>query len=97
MDIKWLLLAGGIVLGSGGTLYLNKMMKPEIKLECKPAPCNCPEQKPCQGIDFDKIKSKYITIENQQYLTIKGDTLLVKNIREALREELNDFKVRKCK
>jgi len=88
----------GIGIGSGGTLLITKAVKPEVKVECPACPdCNCPEQKPCNGIDFDKIKSKHITIQNEQHLTITGDSLLVKKVQEALRKELQDFKMKKCK
>ena len=67
--------------------------KKPVQLVCNPAPCNCPEQKPCQGIDFDKIKSKYITIQNEQHLTIKGDSLVEQKIREVIVAELSKLKL----
>ena len=87
-----------IAVGSAGTLYITKAVKPEIVVRCPDAPaCNCPEQKPCNGIDFDKIKSRHLTIQNEQFLTIDGDSLVMDNIREALRLELQDFKAKRCR
>lgn len=83
----------------GGAIVDAKLLGkkcPDLKCP-QPAACICPEQKPCQGIDFDKIKSKSITIDNKQYLTIKGDSMLVDKIREVVKSELEDFKVRRCR
>jgi hypothetical protein len=88
-----------IVAFGGGSWFGSKVLDkkcPDLKCP-QPAACICPEQKPCQGIDFDKIKSRNITIENQQYLTIEGDSLVYEKIRKAVKDELNDFKVRKCR
>jgi hypothetical protein len=85
----------GAAAGSGATLYISKAVKPNVivKTEKVVAP-QCP---PCQGIDFDKIKSKYITIENQQYLTIQGDSTLKEAIRQIIKDELSAAKVVKCR
>lgn len=87
----------GIGVGSAGTLVIAKKVKPEIKLECNPPDCICPEQKPCNGIDFDKIKSRAITIQNTQYLTVNGDTVLVDIYIKALQRELAKLRLARCK
>jgi hypothetical protein len=88
----------GLGIGSAGTLWIAKAVKPTVKVSCPKAPdCDCPELKPWNGIDFDKIKSKYITIQNEQHLTIKGDSLLVKEISEAVKAELMKLKLARCK
>lgn len=82
---------------AGGTTILGvtKAVKPVIKLECPRTVC--PEQKPCNGIDFDKIKSKAVTIQNTQYLTVNGDTVLVEAYINALRKELSTLRLARCK
>jgi hypothetical protein len=101
MFSKYTLVIGlvlGVVIGGGGTLGIAKLIKPVVKVQCPPAPdCNCPEQKPCQGIDFDKIKSKYITIQNEQHLTVSGDSLFAKKIVDDLKAEMKALKLSKCK
>lgn len=79
----------------GGMAVNQKLQKPAAP--CKCPSLTCPDPKPCQGIDFDKIKAKGLTIQNTQYLTVKGDSVTADMVRKALREELEDFKVRKCK
>ena len=88
----------GIVTGSTGTLAIAKLIKPNIKVECPSCPdMICPEQKPCNGIDFDKIKSKNITIQNDQHLTVTGDSLLVDRIVNEIKMEMRALKLSKCK
>jgi hypothetical protein len=79
---------------SGGMITSKKLEKPVVIPEHKCPACNC---EPCNGIDFDKIKGKYITLNNTQKVEMNGDSLIVKRIQEALRQELEDFKVKKCK
>jgi hypothetical protein len=93
----------GIGIGTSGTLTIAKMIKPTVEVPPCPA-CNCPGQKPCQGIDFDKLKSKYLTIQNQQYLTVSGDSTLLKRIIDEnqkviveLKSEMQRLKLSKCK
>lgn len=87
----------GFLAGGGATLAITKSVKPEIKLECPQAKLSCPEQKPCNGIDFDKIKSRAITIQNTQYLTVDGDSLVLDAYREILQQELARLKLARCK
>jgi hypothetical protein len=82
---------------AGGMITSQKLQKAPIVQDKKCPDCICPKQEPCNGIDFDKIKSRNVTIENKQYLTINGDTLLIDKIKDALHSELEDFKVKKCK
>jgi hypothetical protein len=99
LNLKGFLIAGliGIAIGGAVTLGITKAVKPVIKLECPQLACNCPEQKPCNGIDFDKIKSKSITIENTQYLTVNGDSVLVGVYIKAMQAELAKLKLARCK
>jgi hypothetical protein len=95
---KYLLIIAVVVaagLGSAATLYITKAVKPQIvvKTEKVVAP-QCP---PCNGIDFEKIKSKNITIENQQYLTIQGDSTLKEVIRQIISEEFKKAQLVRCK
>jgi hypothetical protein len=73
-------------------LILERVKKP---VEFKCPDCICPKQEPCNGIDFEKIKSKNLTIQNQQYLTIDGDSTLKESIRLMFVEEFE--KRYKCK
>jgi hypothetical protein len=87
-----------MALGSAGTVFLTKAVRPRVEVSCPPAPdCNCPEQKPCNGIDFDKIKSRAITIQNTQYLTVNGDTVLVQVYIKALQAELAKLRLARCR
>lgn len=83
----------------GGLTFQSKVLTKRCPdLVCpQQAACVCPEPKPCQGIDFDKIKSKNITIQNEQYLTIEGDSLLVKRIGQEVRAELERVRMARCK
>lgn len=88
----------GIAVGSGSTLLITKAVKPVIKLTCPKSPdCNCPEQKPCNGIDFDKIKSRALTIQNHQHLTVDGDSTFSVTIRTIIQEEIAKTKLSRCK
>jgi hypothetical protein len=85
--------AVGIAIGSGGTLFISKAVKPVVKLSCP----ECPEQKPCNGIDFDKIKSRALTIQNHQHLTVSGDSLMVEKLIGEFRKELQALRLARCK
>lgn len=78
----------------GGMITFKKLDKP-VSYNCPD--CICPEQLPCNGIDFDKIKSKYITIKNSQYLTVKGDSILVDRIVDDVKKELERLNVTRCR
>lgn len=79
---------------TGGMITNQKLQKPVVIPEYKCPSCHC---EPCNGIDFDKIKGKYITLHNVQNVQMQGDSLIIDKIQKALREELEDFKVKKCK
>ena len=88
----------GVTIGSVATMKIQKLTKPEINLACPPAPaCICPDPKPCNGIDFDKIKSRAITIQNTQYLTISGDSTMFQRFDELLTKRLEELKVVRTK
>jgi hypothetical protein len=93
----------GIGIGTSGTLTIAKMIKPKIEVPPCPA-CNCPEQKPCNGIDFDKIKSRNLAVHVDQHLTLNGDSTLLKRFIEELqksnadlKQEMKNLKLSKCK
>lgn len=79
---------------SAGMITNQKLAKPPV---VEIPDCICPEQKPCNGIDFDKIKSRQLTIQNQQYLTVSGDSLFTKTLVDQLRKELQAVRLARCK
>jgi len=91
----------GIGAGSVGTVAINKSLKPVIKVEEKIVHLKCPEVKPCNGIDFDKIKSRNVTIQNEQHLTVSGDSLfvakLMEEVRSVIKQEISATKLARCK
>jgi hypothetical protein len=88
----------GMAIGGAATLGITKAVKPEVKVSCPKCPdLKCPEEKPCNGIDFDKIKSRNVTIENTQHITTSGDSLLIPKIRKVVREEMEAAKLVKCR
>jgi hypothetical protein len=99
MITKYLTIIVALASFAGGSFFGSKLLGKKCPdLNCPEIPdCICPKQEPCNGIDFDKIKSRNLTIENKQYLTINGDSLLYDKMRQALKAELEEFKVRKCK
>jgi hypothetical protein len=92
-----ILISAGVAIGTAGTIFIVKAVQPKVVTEKVMAP-QCP---PCNGIDYDKIKSKNLTIQNTQYLTVSGDSALKENLeascRKILQEELSKLKVSKCK
>jgi hypothetical protein len=92
-----ILITAGVAVGTAGTIFITKAVQPKIVTEKVQAP-QCP---PCNGIDYDKIKSKNLTIQNTQYLTVSGDSALKENLeasyRKILQEELSKLRVSKCK
>ena len=88
----------GIAVGSGGTLFVAKMIKPVVKLECNCPSLKCPPIPPSNGIDFDKIKNvKGLTIQNHQYFVINDDTVTLEAIKKAMREVSLEQKLSRCK
>lgn len=87
--------AVGIAIGAAGSLTIAKAVKPEIKVVTEKV--IAPQCPPCNGIDFDKIKSKALTIQNKQYLTVNGDSTLESKIRSIIREEMAAANLVKCK
>lgn len=101
LQIKGLFFVGALLLaaaiGGGSAVAIIKATKPTIEVINKEVKLSCPEVKPCNGIDYDKIKSRNLTIENTQYLTVNGDSVLTSAIIEGLRAELAKLKVSRCK
>lgn len=99
MITKYLIfVAVGVAIGIGSTLGITKAVKPQMNLVCNPAPCecNCP---PTLGSEFDKIKSKYVTLNlNQTYkTTMNGDSLFIATLVKEI-EALNlKLKISRCK
>jgi hypothetical protein len=85
-----------LIVGTGSWFGGYRMaVKDQPKIEIPKCPdCRC---EPCNGIDFDKIKGKYITLNNTQKVEMNGDSLIIEQIRQVLHQELEDFKVKKCK
>lgn len=89
-----------VLIGAGSAFGIIKYTQPEIKLECKPAACNCPkiEIPPSNGIDFDKIKNvKGLTIQNHQHFVMGGDTLSKEALIDAFRKVASEQKLSRCK
>lgn len=78
------------ILGASVAVGVVRLTQPTIEINPTPS---CPEQKPCQGIELDKVKGRNVTIEVQQYLTTSGDS----TIRSIIREELTKLKISKCR
>lgn len=75
---------------AAGAIFDAKVLKQKINLKCPECPSlSCPEQKPCNGIDFDKIKSKGITIHNTQHLTVDGSAEFEKALIKKIDSLLN--------
>jgi hypothetical protein len=99
MLTKYLMPLVAIASFAGGSFFGVKVLDkkcpdlkcPEVNI---PPAKECP---PCNGIDFDKIKSKYITIQNEQHLTVSGDSLFAKKIVDDLKAEMKALKLSKCK
>jgi hypothetical protein len=80
------------ILGAGIAVGIIKFTQPTIQVTTEkivPQPCN--------GIDYDKIKSKNLTIENTQVLTVNGDSTLLETFRKIVKEEMQAANVVKCK
>lgn len=78
--------------------YANSLEETAKIIKAHKCPdCVCPTPKPCGNIDFDKMKSRAITIQNHQHITYGGDSLLLPRIREVVREEMEEAKLVKCK
>lgn len=98
MLTKYLIPLVAIIGFGGGSFFGAKVLKDKCpdckpKLECP----SCPEPLPCNGIDFEKIKGKYITLENHQHLTMSGDSLIVEKLTQAFRKELQSVRAARCK
>jgi hypothetical protein len=80
-------LAVGIAIGSGGTLFIAKMIKPEIKIPSCPA-CNCPPatEVHLQDFDLEKLNNKKGTfsyspqLNNVRVIIESKDSLLFKQM-----------------
>jgi hypothetical protein len=84
--------------GFTGGLMWSQQHQPKIEIPSPPRcpDCNCP---PTLGSEFDKIKGKNIHLTlNQKYsVEMDGDSLVMQRIKEAFKEELADFKAKRCK
>jgi hypothetical protein len=88
----------GVLIGAASMPIILEKVKKPVEFKCpEPAACICPEQKPCNGIDFDKIKSKALTIHNTQHLTVSGDSLIEQKIKEVIAAEFGKLRLAKCK
>ena len=86
------------VMGIGAMIGIQRAIRQDIKLEC-PAPIvslKCPEAS--NAIDFDKIKNaKNITVNQRYYVEMNGDSMIVKNIIDAMSLELQKIRLARCK
>jgi hypothetical protein len=85
-----------LVVGTGSWFGgYRQAVKDQPKCECPSL--TCPPQ--ANSIDIAKLKGFKGTFSvNQHYhVTMDGDSLVIQQIRAALRSELEDFKVKKCK
>jgi len=103
MNPLLLKLVGGFIIvtaiaGSAGFAGYKKGIQDAPQVECPKIPkcpdCNCPET-----INFDKIKGfkGTINLHNDYAIDIKGDSLLIDKIQEAVKIELLKLKVVKCR
>jgi len=102
LQIKGLFFAGALLLsaliGGGAAVGVIRATKPTIEVVNKEVVLKCPEVKPCNGIDYDKIKNvRGLTINNSQYLTVDGDSVLTSAIIAGLRAELERLKISRCR
>lgn len=98
---KYILIAAGVLciaVGSGGTLYIAKLLKPEVKIVTQQV--TCPE---AEKIDFSKIKGRNVTVENKQFYSVNADSAFTTHLNKivediaALNKKLDDLKVVRCK
>ncbi len=91
MITKYLIIVVGaacLAAGAGGTLWITKAVKPEIKLQCPKAPdCNCPAAVELNNFDLEKINNKkggqfhlHNTLSNVTIKIESKDSLLLKQI-----------------
>lgn len=98
MITKYLIPLIAILAFAGGAFFDAKVLTKKCP-DCNPK-ISCPPQEkcpPCNGIDFDKIKSRQLTIQNQQYITVSGDSLFVEKMVSEFRKELQALKLARCK
>ena len=84
----------GMIIGGAGTLFIGKMIKPEIKLDCPRVPdCNCPPA--VQALDVDKLKNfkGTLKIEQNYQVEMDGDSLFF----VKMGSELSKLKVVRCR
>ena len=98
MITKYIIAIIAVLAFGGGSFFGAKVLTKKCpdcnpKISCPP-PEKCP---PCNGIDFDKIKSKALTIQNHQYLTVNADSSFDVTIRKVIQEEISRAKIARCK
>ena len=100
MITKYLLPIVAALSMAGGMFLQAKVFNPkcpDIKFpEYKCPDCRCPES---SSIDFDKVKNfrGTLVLNNNIRVDVNGDSLVISRIREALKAELEYFKVKKCR
>lgn len=100
--IKLLPFGLAFLIGAGATVGIVQATRPVIKTEVAdktPCNCTCPEIKPCNAIDFDKIKNVKggFTIQNHQYYVVNSDTFSLEAITQAMRKVALEQKLSRCK
>lgn len=98
MITKYLIPIIAVIAFGGGSFFGAKVLDKKCP-DCKPTFSCPPVEKcpPCNGIDFEKIKSKALTIQNKQYLTVNGDSAIDVTLRKIIQEEMAKLKLSRCK
>lgn len=86
------------LLGAGATLGIIRATTRPITVNPTPCNCDCPEIKPANGIDFDKIKNvRGLTIQNHQYYVMGADTVSRESLVDAFRKVATEQKLSRCR
>jgi hypothetical protein len=98
MTLKILPYALGALIGAAATLGIVKATQPVIKINPTPCRCDCPEVKPCEKIDFDKIKNvRGLQIHNHLVYVLGSDTVSAESLEQTFRRVAQELKLSRCK
>jgi hypothetical protein len=87
-----------LLVGFAVGMVTSKKLEKAVKIPTFKCPdCKCPE--PPNSIDFEKVKNfkGTLRVDQNYYMEMSGDSLILSRIREAMKAELENFKVRKCR
>lgn len=86
------------LVGAAVTLGIVKATQPKIIINPTPCHCDCPEVKPCEKIDFDKIKNvRGLQIHNHLVYVMGSDTVSLPDMEQAFRKVATELKLSRCK